>query len=358
MKKNNKKVQIPLIIPSYEPDGRMVALTQQLSVSYPDNIIIINDGSGQEYTIYFQKAQELGCIVLKHYRNMGKGRGLKNAFNYCLNQFPNMVGCITADSDGQHCIEDILRIRETLIQNPDKLILGTRDFSSDDIPFKSKLGNRLTVKVCKFLCGMELSDTQTGLRGIPKTFMAELLNAKGERFEFEMQMLLESKNHYPIYELPIKTVYDSAERHQTHFDPIRDSICIYSRLGAPFLRFLISSLSSSVLDLTLFSILCTLLKDIIGVVYVAVATVGARILSATYNFIINHRFVFKSSEKYNRAMLKYFILVLCQMTASALLVTLLCMIIKEINETVVKMIVDTILFFISYRMQQNLVFRK
>lgn len=358
MRTNDKNIQIPLVIPSYEPDERMVALLQQLSELYPDTVVIVNDGSGQEYETYFKKAQELGCIVLKHYRNMGKGRGLKNAFNYCLNEFPNLIGCITADSDGQHCIEDILKIRETLIQNPDKLILGARDFSGDDVPVKSKLGNRLTVKVCKFLCGMELRDTQTGLRGIPKPFMADLLDTKGERFEFEMQMLLESKNRYPIYEVTIKTLYDSVEKHQTHFDPIRDSIRIYRLLGAPFLRFLISSLSSSVLDLLLFSILCTFLRDRIGIAYVAVATVGARILSSIYNFIINHRVVFKSSEKYTRAMFRYFILVLCQMTASALLVTLFCVMLKGINETLVKVIVDTILFFISYRIQQNLIFRK
>lgn len=358
MKMNIKNPQIPLIIPAYEPDERMVVLVQKLSELYPDNIVIVNDGSGQEYEIFFKKVQELGCIVLKHYRNMGKGRGLKNAFNYCLNQFPDMTGCITADSDGQHSIEDILKIREALVQNPEKLVLGVRNFSGDDIPFKSRFGNRLTVKVCKFLCGMEISDTQTGLRGIPKAFMAELLDTKGERFEFEMQMLLESKNCYPIEEVTIKTLYDSMENHQTHFDPIRDSIRIYSLLGAPFLRFLVSSVSSSVLDIILFSILCTFLKNFMGIAYIAVATAGARILSAIYNFIINYRLVFKSDEKYNRAMLKYFILVLCQMAASAFFVTLFCVLIKGINETLAKIIVDTILFFISYQIQQNIVFIK
>lgn len=354
----HKNVQFPIIIPAYEPDERLVALVQRLSESYPDIIVIIDDGSGREYEKYFDQVKEFDCIVLKHYRNMGKGRGLKNAFNYCLNQFPNMAGCVTADSDGQHSVEDILKIREALIQNPEKLILGARDFSGDSVPAKSKFGNRLTVKVCKFLCGLELQDTQTGLRGIPKTFMAELLDAKGERFEFEMQMLLESKNRHPIYEVTIATLYDSVDKHQTHFDPIRDSIRIYRVLGASFLRFLVSALSSSLLDLLLFTILCAFLKIRMGISYVAVATLGARILSSIYNFMINHKLVFKSSEKYNRAMPKYFTLAICQMAASAVLVTLFCMMMNGVNETLVKVIVDTILFFISYKVQQNIVFKK
>lgn len=358
METDNEKIQFPLIIPAYEPDERLVSLVQQLSEFYPDNIVVVNDGSGPEYDIYYNKVQEYKCIVLKHYKNMGKGRALKNAFNYCLNQFPNMAGCITADSDGQHCLKDILRIREALTQSPEKLILGARDFSRDDIPFKSKMGNRLTVKVCKFLCGMELRDTQTGLRGIPKSFMAELLNIRGERFEFEMQMLLESKNRYPVYEITIETLYDSVENHRTHFDPIRDSIRIYSILGATFFRFLISALSSTFLDLLLFSILCTFLKNKMNIAYIAVSTVGARILSSIYNYIINHSLVFKSSEKYNSTIPKYFTLAICQMTASALFVTLSCMVLKGISETLIKVIVDTILFFISYRIQQNMIFTK
>lgn len=358
IKIDNRKMKIPLIIPAYEPDERLVTLVQQLSEFYPDNIIVVNDGSGQQYDIYYNEVQQCRCIVLKHHKNLGKGRALKNAFNYCLNHFPDMAGCITVDSDGQHCLKDILRIREALIQNPEKLILGARDFSGNNIPLKSKIGNRLTIKVCKFLCGMELRDTQTGLRGIPKSFMAELLDTKGERFEFEMQMLLESQNRYPIYEITIETLYDSVESHQTHFDPIRDSIRIYSILGASFLRFVISALSSSILDLLLFSILCTFLKSKIGISYIAVATVGARILSSIYNFLINHRLVFKSSEKYNRTILKYFTLAICQMAASALFVTIFCMVLKGINEFLVKVIVDTILFFISYQIQHNIIFKK
>ena len=129
-------VRVPLIIPAYEPDDRMLILLEKLRDNYNDAIVIVNDGSGEEYSKYYFAAENYGFTVLKHYQNMGKGRALKNAFNHCLNEYPKMAGCITADSDGQHTLKDILRCREMLLRNSKKLILGCRDFNDKNVPGK------------------------------------------------------------------------------------------------------------------------------------------------------------------------------------------------------------------------------
>ena len=253
-KQINKR--IPIVIPSYEPDEKLCILLDGLKKNGFTEVVIVDDGSeGEEYRQIFEKAYgEFGYTVLHHAVNLGKGRALKTAFNYCILTYPDAIGCVTIDSDGQHTPEDIRKCMEMLKKNPNHLILGCRDFYSDNVPKKSRYGNTITRRVCSAVCGVKVSDTQTGLRAIPKAFMAELLNTRGERFEFETNMLIDSKDKYPITEVPIETVYDSVEDHQTHFDPIKDSIRIYKIFGGRFVKFLFSSLSSSVIDLILFSV--------------------------------------------------------------------------------------------------------
>ena len=314
---------IPLIIPAYEPDEKMILLIKALRTQYKGSIIIVNDGSSSDYDDLYEEAFQYGCDIIKHYRNLGKGRALKDAFNYCLIKFPDMIGCVTADSDGQHHPDDIFRCMDSLRNNPDKLVLGCRNFEGDDIPIKSRFGNRITMKICKLFCGLEISDTQTGLRGIPKPFMAEILGVQGERFEYETRMLVESRNRYPIYEVKIETIYDSKENHQTHFHPIKDSVRIYKIFGEIFLIFLFSSLSSSIIDVFLFYLFTKILKQS-TVYYLPMATVYARIISALYIYVVNYKFVFQSDEKHTKSMSRYIVLAIIQMCCSALLVTFGC----------------------------------
>ena len=235
---------IPIIIPAYEPDNRMIDLIRHIRSDYDGDIIIVNDGSDASFDTLYEQAAEYGCTILRHDTNSGKGRALKTAFHYCLTRFPDLTGCITADSDGQHTAEDILRCMDTLQEHPDKLILGCRNFRGADVPRKSRFGNLMTCHACRLLCGLNISDTQTGLRGIPAPFMQELLSVRGERFEFETRMLIASKQRYDILEFPIRAVYDSKNNHQTHFDPLRDSLRIYRIFGEVFLRFFLSSVTS------------------------------------------------------------------------------------------------------------------
>jgi len=228
---------IPVIIPSYEPDDRLITLLDEFREAGLTDVILVDDGSGEDYKAIFEMAKkEYGCIVLKHAVNQGKGRGLKTAFNYCLNEYPDMIGCITADSDGQHSVGCIKRCMAALEEHPDALILGVRDFSLDNVPWKSRMGNTITSYICKILEGVEVSDTQTGLRGISREFMKVCMNVEGERFEFETRMLIATKNTCEIVEVPIETIYDSKENHQSHFNPVKDSIRVYKVFEKSFAK--------------------------------------------------------------------------------------------------------------------------
>lgn len=349
---------VPIIIPSLEPDDRLTQLVRALAEAQLGPIVLVDDGSSEAYRGRFEECcAQYGCILLRHAVNLGKGRALKTAFNHCLNTWPGLVGCVTADSDGQHTPHCIERVRDALLASPDSLVLGVRDFNAPGVPDKSRMGNKITCRVCAWTCGVRVSDTQTGLRAVPKAFMRHLMNVPGERFEFEMRMLVETKERCPICEVSIETVYDSKENHTTHFHAVRDSVRIYRVLGAEFGRFLLCSLSSSVLDLLLFGLFCGLLRGRFPA-YVAAATVAARVCSASANYLLNYSIVFRSGAGRGRAAVRYVLLAACQTGLSAALVTGGGFLLPGVPEFWVKLPVDLLLFFLSYVIQREFVYKR
>ena len=352
--------RIPVIIPAYEPDEKMIRLLQTLQESGIERIVVVDDGSGNEYRNLFEQAKQLGAIVLTHAVNLGKGRALKTAFNEVLNRYPEAIGAITAvesvprsgtEKPAPACIQKCM---EAMEKEPEKLILGCRNFDQDNVPAKSEWGNKITRQVLKYLCGVAVSDTQTGLRGIPAAFMRHLMNVKGERFEFETYMLLEAgEQKVGIREVPIETVYLNDNK-GSHFNPLLDSARIY----LVFAKFLFSSLSSCIIDLVLFALFCSLTKERMpeAVSYIVVSTVLARVVSAGYNFFLNYRVVFKSSGAVWKSAVRYFVLAVVQMLASAGLVSLLYGVLGG-SEVAVKILVDVFLFFISFLIQREIVYR-
>lgn len=351
---------IPIIIPAYEPDERLITLIHSL-VDDDTVIIIVDDGSGLGFDGIFEKCKEIlgnKGVILTHETNKGKGRALKTAFSYVVEAYPGALGVVTADSDGQHNKLAIASVKEALRCHPGSLVLGTRSFEGEGIPWKSVFGNKLTIKILSYVSGIKVSDTQTGLRGIPTEFLERLINVKGERFEFEMQMLIESLGRYPVIEVPIETIYDSQKNHQTHFDPLADSIKIYRIFANMFLKYVFSSLSSCVLDVLLFAVFCHFLEAFASAFYISISTVLSRVISAAYNYIINYKLVFRAEGNMAVSVWKYFLLAAAQMSLSALGVTAGVYVLPMLTEVVWKIVVDMLLFFISYHVQQKYIFHK
>ncbi|WP_035771021.1 glycosyltransferase [Butyrivibrio sp. FCS006] len=346
---------IPIVIPAYEPDDKLIGLMDNLVSAGFSPIVVVNDGSDREtYGRIFDEVKNRGAIVLEHEVNRGKGRALKTAFEYCLNEFEDMLGVITADSDGQHTAPDIKKCMDALTQDPKSLVLGVRNFDESGIPARSVFGNKTTSRVMKLLTGLSISDTQTGLRGISSEFMKYLLTEKGDRFEFETNMLLATKSlGIKIVEVPISTIY-LEENKSSHFNPIVDSVRIY----AIFFKFLFSSLSSSVVDIALFTIFCGMMRGrSLPFDYIMLATIMARVISAVYNFLINYKVVFKSRTNGLWAAVKYAILAVCIMLLSGALVSFFHGLIPASPEFVVKIPVDCVLFLVSFLCQREIVYK-
>lgn len=343
---------IYIIIPSLNPDNKLKKTVEGMLNTGFSHILLVDDGSDSEHKKYFPEENE-SITVLTHKTNLGKGAALKTAFNYILDNVPDACGVITVDGDGQHTPEDTLKCADELEKKNGAVILGCRDFSGKDVPKRSRFGNKTTSFVFKLLCGISVSDTQTGLRAFPRSVLSELIKIKGERFEYETNMLLVlSRKGISFKEVKISTVY-LEENASSHFRPIRDSIRIYHFI----LSFFMSSAISTVIDIVLFYILSRILSDALGTATVLAATVLARAVSSFTNYIINKQKVF-NSEKIENSVLKYYALAIPQMLVSALIVTILKSIFTagSFVSTIIKMIVDTVLFFISYRIQNCWVF--
>lgn len=352
-----------IVIPALNPPLDLIQYIEKLRQSGLEDILIVDDGSRSECGYIFEQLRDKqGCQILTHAKNLGKGRALKNAFNYFLTM-PNVEeynGIVTADSDGQHRVEDVLSMVETISNYPDSLILGCRDFDSENVPPKSKFGNKLTKLVFKLLYGRKITDTQTGLRGFPKAILHEMLEISGERFEYETKMLIHTfDKSIPIKEITIETIYFDGNA-ETHFNPIKDSLRIYKVIFASFFKYLLSSLSSFLVDIGLFQLFLWISLSVgihRGALLILLSTILARIISSYFNFTMNKNFVFDGEKRIYKTIVKYYSLAAFQMLLSAAMVTVVWNMFSG-SETAIKIVVDTILFLASYQVQRRWVFRE
>ena len=348
-------IKIIPIIPAYNPDEKMVNYVKDLIKSGFKKIIVVDDGSKKDCEKYFHKiSKNSECIILKHAINQGKGRALKTAFHYYLNELKNdYIGVVTADCDGQHSASDTLKVAISLQNNSKKLILGTRNFKSKDVPFRSKFGNSITTIVFKLLIGKKINDTQTGLRGIPNDFIAKCLQLNGEKYDYEINMLISAvRCNVDIKEEIIKTIYIDDNK-SSHFNPISDSIKIYKVILTDFFKFTIAGILSFAIDILLFNLFFNILLGNYkyGILF---STILARIFSSLFNFLVNKNIVFDSKSNSKKCILKYYTLCIIQMLLSGVFTTLLANI---LNKNIAKIIVDLVLFFLSFRVQKKYVFK-
>lgn len=342
----NQYEDVVILIPCYNPDEIVLkSFLKDLSEIY-QNIVFINDGCAKEHNTFFQKLEKK-YPVIRHYKNFGKGRGIKNGINYILNHYPNCKSIITADCDGQHCVKDITKLYKSSLKNQDSLILGVRNFDEAIVPFKSRFGNKITRSIFKMFVGLTISDTQTGLRAMSKSIAEQMLTINGERYEYETNVLIACKTEdIPIVEIPIKTIYID-KNCKSHFNPIKDSIMIYKL----FIKYIATALSSFILDIYLFSFFL----GIYNIKSIVFATITARLLSSIYNYFVNAKLVFKKMNK--TSILKYFLLVVVQMLVSAYVVSWICKI-TWFKPIPLKIVIDSIIFIANFIIQREFIFKK
>ncbi len=336
--------QAGVLIPARRMEPGLIPLLTALCQAGFGAVIVVNDGMnpGERQTL---DAFVANCPVhaLHHAVNLGKGRALKTGFNYVSSHSLGIRVLLTADADGQHAVEDIVRIALVALQQPGAVVLGCRSFGQE-VPLRSRAGNQLTRLIFYLFSGRGVRDTQTGLRAFPLQILPLLLPLEGERYEYEMSVLAHlSRRPVPFVEVPIQTIYLDGNR-SSCFDPVRDSMRIYFVLA----RFYASSLVSAALDLVVFSITFWITRNIL------VSVVTGR-MSSLLNFALNRSLVFRSQNSIPTALGRYYILaaVLAAISYGAI-----CELSTWLgwNMIAIKILVETALSLVSFSVQRTFVF--
>lgn len=355
--RENAVKSLAVILPSLNPDKKFLGVVDGLFENGFEHVVVVDDGSDDEHQEYFNTAKSAHpeIVLLHHGENRGKGAALKTAFAYVAERLPELNGVITIDGDGQHLVGDIVACGERMLEAEDKVVLGCRDFNAPGVPPRSIAGNKTTSRLFRLCYGIKLSDTQTGLRAIPARYLVPFCSIGGERFEYETNMLLNMKRMgIGFIEQPIETVYDP-EDYSSHYDAVKDSWRIFKVM----FKFLLSSLSSTIIDLGIFYVMMHLVAAPAGAYAELISTAVARACSSFVNFNANNSVVFENKKGYKRALVRYYCLCIPQMLVSAGLVTLINGLFENsapIIATLIKFVVDTCLFFISYHIQREWVF--
>ncbi len=332
------------LIPAYKPSPYLLELVQELNES-GFFVVLVDDGSGCQYEHLFFECSKY-AEILYHTENKGKGRALKTGLNYIYKTFNVNCVTVTVDADGQHLVEDALTIARISEQKPNALVLGSRKLKGN-VPLRSRFGNTVTRFVYRLFTGLMVHDTQTGLRAFGGESIPKLLTIPGERYEYEMNVLLRfARNKINIVEHNIKTIYIDNNA-SSHFDAVKDSFRIYKEI----LKFSASSFVGFLVDYAAYSLLL-LITDTLWV-----SNVVARVSSAIVNFTLNRKFVFKSKEKLWKSALKYILLASGVLLGNTLVLSFFVNI-CDIHQMLAKILTEVLFFILSWLIQRLLIFRK
>lgn len=348
---------IGILIPAFNPDEHFLGVMQEImaDADLSETVVVVDDGSDEDHQYIFETLIERYAdrmTLLKHEENSGKGAALKTGLAYFQNELPDIQGVATLDADGQHAIPDVRRSIDAF--TGENLVLGVRQFDPD-VPLRSRFGNILTSWLFSKFTGQGVSDTQTGLRVIPRKYFAALLSFPENHFEFEFKMLLDSHQYgVEMTEVPIETIYLN-NNVGSNFRVVQDSLSIYGQ----FLKFAGSGIASFLIDVGIF----TVMMMVFGTQtreHVMLAVIVARIISSLVNYSLNRQFVFDKAGKHT--LIKYFALVGVQMFLAGELTYFITehFVATETTFTamIAKILADILLFIVSYQIQKHWIFKR
>lgn len=344
---------VAILIPAYQPDTSLLELVKRTQhelnkQGVAASFCVVNDGSDIACDAVFQELNALpGMLVLHHAVNLGKGAALKTGINALLTARPGLTSIVTADCDGQHSAEDIAQLAQAAQRDPSRLYLGVRQFDRH-VPLRSRFGNVLTRNVTRVLTGIALTDTQTGLRAVPRELCIAALRVPVNGYDFEMECLITFRRlkgrKLSLQEIPIRTIYHD-DNAGSHFNPLLDSMRIYF----VFLRYCAGSLLTFLTDYLVFLLVVSRSGSIgLGITL-------ARAVATFVSFYFNRHAVFQTKSRATPTFLRFLLLVVAMGSLSYLGTSFLADNFA-LRPAVAKLLVESVLFFASFALNDIFVF--
>mgnify|MGYP003291185822 CR=1 FL=1 len=277
-------------------------------------MVVVDDGSGPAYGEIFEKTSQYAHI-LTHKQNRGKGSALKTGMAYIREKLSQSEHFITCDADGQHRVEDVVRVSQQL-QAGHKFVLTIRKHRKD-IPLRSRVGNFMSRVVYALLTKRYLSDNQSGLRGFACSQIDWLIQVEKDNYDYEMNVLYyAAKKAIPVSTLLIEAIYINNNQ-SSHFQPVKDTVRIYRSLFSLAIGQFIGLLITE-----LWMIAASLL---FGYKHLLITVPGAGIVAYAVNMIVSRFFVFRRVRCFDQlTLLIHQIIAYFLYTLGCLLVFLIC----------------------------------
>ncbi len=193
------------------------------------HVVVVDDGSTDADVAALLAG--LDVVVLKHDKNRGKGRAILTASRYIEER--GGVYMITIDADGQHDPRDITRFADEMRDRKPALIIGCRNFDTENVPASSRFGRKFANFWLKVEAGITVDDCQSGFRVYPVQYLNRL-NFRGARYDFEAEVLAKAAwAGLDLRMVPVSVRYPKPEERVSSFKPFLDNArlsCIHSML--------------------------------------------------------------------------------------------------------------------------------
>lgn len=322
------------VIPSYKPNEKLISILKELKENKIE-CIVVNDGSSDKYDSIFNKVKDYAHLI-EYYPNKGKGYAIKEGLKYIEKTYKNSV-IVTIDSDGEHRPKDAIKLLKIAEKKPNTLVLGKNT--------KHKLSTSITNWFYHFTTGVTLQDTKSGLRAFQDKLIPHFLTIDGNRFDYEMNMLLSCpKENIDIYEEPIETIHDNDIA--SNYNMIKDTYLIYRKM----IIYTITSLIAAVVDFFVYLLVVYLTNN------VTISNILARVTSTNVNYIATKSLVFKDKRNAKQSVFKYYALAIATLLVSTILLHI-AVNIFHMNKYIFKIVIDTILFLLNWSFANKYVFK-
>ena len=242
-------MKVTIGIPAFNEEKNIAKIIVKLKKIY-DEIIVCNDGSAD---LTGEIAENLGAIVINHKQNLGYGAGINSIIKKSKEIDTDIL--VTFDADGQHKVEDVIKVIEPIKNGDADLVIGSRFLSKtkEKIPEYRKIGINIITKVTNAGLKKKITDSQSGFRAYSKDLISKLdISDMGMGISTEILIKTNSLG-FRITEIPITILYEgktSTQNPISHGTSVLFSTIKYTSIEHPLKFYGIPSLIFFVIGLS------------------------------------------------------------------------------------------------------------
>jgi len=191
------------VMPAYN-EGPVIAAVVGGVLAADARLVVIDDHSSDETGA---AALAAGAAVIRHPVNLGQGAALQTGIDYALARGAELL--VTFDADGQHRVEDALRLAEAVHAGRADIACGSRflGVEAPGMPRSRRLVLRAATIVTRLSTGVPVTDAHNGLRAMNRT-AARTLRITHNRMAHASEIVAQiGQRRLRYLELPVEILY-------------------------------------------------------------------------------------------------------------------------------------------------------